>query len=111
MADVGSKRFELGHKDYEREDFQVGRRGLTMECCLYRERFRISPRPTVVYLHANSSTRLSVYFSPDRSNPYLRHLLPHFDVVAFDFPACGLSSGHYVTLGYSEQDSVHSVIE
>ena len=111
MVDLGPKRFELAHKDYEREDFQVARRGLTIECCLYRERFRITPRPTVVYLHANSSTRLSVYFSPHRSNPYLRHLLPHFDVVAFDFPACGMSSGDYVTLGYSEQDSVGSVIE
>jgi pimeloyl-ACP methyl ester carboxylesterase len=36
--------------------------------------------------------------------------LPHFDLLAFDFAACGRSEGQYVTLGYNEKEDVYSVL-
>lgn len=31
-------------------------------------------------------------------------------MVSFDFAACGLSEGEYITLGYNEREDVYSVI-
>jgi pimeloyl-ACP methyl ester carboxylesterase len=46
-----------------------------------------------------------------QSKNYLKYLLPHFDVVSFDFRGCGKSEGRYLTLGYLEKWDVKAVIE
>ena len=51
------------------------------------------------------------HFSLSNSMQYLNHILPHFDLISFDFRGCGLSSGNMLTLGYLEKDDCWKVIE
>jgi pimeloyl-ACP methyl ester carboxylesterase len=60
--------------------------------------------PVVIYLHGNSSGR------PEVVNT-LGHLLSlGVAVVAFDFAGSGKSEGEFVSLGYYEQEDLHTVI-
>ena len=61
--------------------------------------------PCVIYMHGNSSCRLEAldlveYF-----------LTSNITLFCFDFPACGLSEGEYISLGWFERDAVASIVE
>lgn len=59
--------------------------------------------PVVVYLHGNSSSRLSAL-------QYLEHLLPEVNVFTVDMSGSGRSEGEYISLGYHEKEDVRSVV-
>ena len=62
-------------------------------------------RPCVVYLHANSGSRLN-------AKPTIRLMLPFgISVFCFDFSGSGLSSGKFVTLGSREHRDVEIVVK
>ena len=61
--------------------------------------------PCVIYMHGNSSCRLEAldlveYF-----------LASNITLFCFDFPACGMSEGEYISLGWFERDAVASIVE
>lgn len=57
----------------------------------------------VVYLHGNSSSRLSAV-------QYLEHLLPDMNVFTVDMSGSGRSEGEYISLGYHEKEDVRAVV-
>lgn len=89
-----------------RDDFEVRNiRNQALQCSWYaREDLRDVPHPCVVYLHANSGSRVN-------AKQAVKALLPlGISVLAFDFAGSGLSEGEYVTLGYREHWDVKSVL-
>lgn len=73
-----------------REDFQVVSRDekLRLECSLYSPVYlKDKPRPAVIYLHGNSSSRLE-------SQPYAHMFASEgISLINFDFGGCGISEG------------------
>lgn len=68
-----------------------------------KDKYAPVARETIIFLHANSSSRLII-------KNYVDIFLPYFDLLSFDFAGCGLSEGQYVTLGYNEKEDLYSVI-
>ena len=75
-------------------------------CSFWEPKVRKCARlPCVVYLHGNCSSRVEAV-------PEARILLPmNITLFAFDFSACGLSEGEYISLGWYEREDVECVIE
>lgn len=63
LANSGIPFIEVKHRVYERDDFAViNSRGLELQCSFMRDKFSPSARETIIFLHANSSCRLTMYF-------------------------------------------------
>lgn len=107
----------------ERRDFMLlNREGQLLRCSEWREvrlgelagtrspggRLRdefLDPRPTIVYLHCNSSCRADVV----RTGVLEAAAGAGCALVALDFSGSGWSDGEYVTLGLREQYDVEAV--
>jgi alpha/beta superfamily hydrolase len=74
-----------------------------IECSFYKLKDQKEVLPVVVYLHGNSSSRLSAL-------QYLEHLLPEVNVFTVDMSGSGRSEGEYVSLGYHEKEDVRAVV-
>jgi len=61
--------------------------------------------PCVIYMHGNSSCRLEALELVDY------FLTSSITLFCFDFPACGLSEGEFISLGWFERDDVASIVE
>jgi hypothetical protein len=59
------------------------------------------PKPCVIYLHGNASSRLE--------GRALVDLLVPYDIAycILDFAGCGLSGGDFISLGYFEKEDVY----
>lgn len=59
-ADLGSSNFTLNGIQYKRMDIVMkNKRKIELECSFYKQRDQKDTRPVVIYLHGNSSSRLS----------------------------------------------------
>ncbi len=112
LADLGEDKFLLpaasGTEEHLcfRTDLELPNRwGDALQCSWYqREDLREQQHPCVVYLHANSGSRVN-------AKQAVRALLPlGISVFCFDFGGSGLSGGQYVTLGLREHRDVDSVL-
>ena len=91
---------------YKREDFDlICPHGHVMKCS-YFDSFHDSrtPKPCVLYLHGNSSSRLESYQIIDSILPL------NMSLMAFYYPGCGLSEGDWVSLGHYEREDVEKII-
>ena len=107
--DLGEKEFTFHKQKIKREDYQIlSYRGFLIKCSFYRsDIFNRDPfiRPVVIYLHGNSSSRLE-------GKKMLKYVLDkNMDFFIFDFPGCGQSEGHYISLGYHEQKDIKKIID
>jgi len=65
----------------------------------------IKPRPCVIYLHGNCSSRLE-------GMEIIDYILPmDMSVFCFDFAGCGMSEGEFISLGWHERDDLEKVVE
>jgi len=83
--------------------------GLRLQCSHWaaedtHEWLDCSRRPCVVYLHGNSSSRMSALEILPVVVPLGASLL------AFDFGGCGMSEGEYVSLGWFESEQLRDVL-
>ena len=107
LAELGPARFEYGGVRFVREDCQVENpRGLKLECSMWRRReLPDGGMPCVIYMHGNASCRAEA----------LQILAPVFaigaSVFSFDFAACGMSPGEYISLGVHEKDDLAAVLD
>ena len=60
--------------------------------------------PCVIYMHGNSSWRGEAFDLVDY------FLTSNITLFCFDFPACGMSEGEYISLGWFERDDVACII-
>ena len=111
LDELGPKSFDFGGVAYRRSDVTlVNPRGLQIcgshwEPASDRDRTaRTEARPTVVFLHGNSSSRVE-------AKAILSCCLAvGASVFAIDFAGSGHSEGEYVSLGYHEQGDVAAVM-
>jgi hypothetical protein len=106
--------FEVDGIQVQRDDFEVrNRRGQRLKGSLFErseqgkksEGPKASFKPCVIYLHCNAGCRVE-------SLPYIDHLIPrNISLCTFDFGACGMSEGEYISLGVHEVEDVAAVIE
>jgi len=66
---------------------------------------RMDEMPCVIYCHGNSSCRLEAL----ELIPLL--IKSNITLFCFDFPACGMSEGDYISLGWYEKDEIHIIID
>ena len=59
----------------------------------------------MIYLHGNSSNRKEGLIAVEN------FILEDYIVCCFDFSACGLSDGEYISLGYREKDDLEAVVK
>lgn len=109
LSEFGPERFRLRGQSYERKDLQLKNdRGLLLECSHFVPRLPSAegkPRPCVIYLHGNSSSRLEAC-------DVLPFLLPKgITLFCMDLSGSGRSQGDYISLGYFEQRDVLAAVE
>lgn len=109
LSEFGPERFKLKGQSYERKDLQLQNdRGLLLECSHFVPRLpgaEEKPRPCVIYLHGNSSSRLEAC-------DVLPFLLPKgITLFCMDLAGSGRSQGDYISLGYFEQRDVLAAVE
>ena len=115
MRELGPKFFQISNSRFQRTDFQlVNPRGFTLQCSHWKPCTTSASKssdasdsqklPCVVYMHGNSSCRVEAI-------EYVETILSiGATILAFDFSGCGLSEGPYISLGWYEQEDVHTVI-
>ena len=115
MRELGPKFFQISNSRFQRTDFQlVNPRGFTLQCSHWEPCTTSASKssdttdnqklPCVVYMHGNSSCRVEAI-------EYVETILSiGATILAFDFSGCGLSEGPYISLGWYEQEDVHTVI-
>lgn len=92
----------------QRFDFQVTNpRGFLLECSLFQPVYIPSSqmKTCLIYLHSQTGNRVEGLFLRDfcaQNNIFL---------CVFDFSACGLSQGKYISLGHFERDDLAKVID
>eukprot|EP01098_Paradermamoeba_levis_P001572 TRINITY_DN1183_c0_g1_i5.p1 TRINITY_DN1183_c0_g1~~TRINITY_DN1183_c0_g1_i5.p1 ORF type:complete len:372 (-),score=96.68 TRINITY_DN1183_c0_g1_i5:140-1255(-) len=106
---LGSPKFKIGSKDFERTDFElVNKRGHTLQCSHFQPAAATRPKaklPCVIYCHGNCGNRLDVIGDVPRFLSY------NISVLCFDFSGCGNSGGEFISLGYFEKDDLAVVVE
>mmetsp|Transcript_7732 Transcript_7732/g.14605 ORF Transcript_7732/g.14605 Transcript_7732/m.14605 type:complete len:335 (+) Transcript_7732:82-1086(+) len=105
--ELGPAKFRIDKRVYERKDFELrSPRGHLLECSHFVPcRCPEVPRPCVVYLHSNGSSRFEAYEA-------LPVLLPRdLTVLCLDLSGSGRSEGEYVSLGYHEEKDLKVVLE
>jgi len=112
-AELGQKRFSFQDVVYQREDLELcsSRPGRPLLKCSHfrpeplKKTEEPPPRPCVIFLHGNSSSRVSGLC-------VLKTVLAAgADLFCFDFAGCGLSGGDYVSLGHYERLDLAAVME
>ena len=107
--ELGEPLFTYNKKDYIRRDYKLlSSRGSIMRCSFLEPIEDNRPSeimPVIVYCHGNSSCRLEGW----RMRKLLMDL--NINLFVFDFPACGLSEGEYISLGYHEQNDLKVIID
>lgn len=122
LDSLGPKRFRLAgtenrstssphdlaaDQEFERRDvFLRNGRGQRLCCsCFAAIKPQRRQRPCVIYLHGNAGSRLDA----------LKVLVPLLQrglmLFCLDFAGCGLSDGHYVSLGHFEEDDIKTAID
>ena len=102
---LGPSSFEFGGKRFFRHDLVIrNQHGLRLHCSHWRpaapEHQRAAARPCVVFMHANSASRI-------QACSYLPVALSlGCSMFAFDCCGSGVSDGTYVSLGYHEADDL-----
>ena len=108
ISTLGPKTFRLKSREYERKDFTLlSNRGYLLHCSLIEPTPSYRPyktMPLVIYLHANSSSRLEGILMKN----YL--LLKNINFLIFDFAGSGISEGEYISLGYHEVNDLNIII-
>lgn len=110
IKDLGPKTFELpGGTRVTRTDMEIKNHdGKILQCSHYEPNEYCRDwenLPCVVYLHGNSSARVEAIES-------VMALLPeNITVFCFDFAACGMSEGEYISLGWWEREDLGIVID
>jgi dipeptidyl aminopeptidase/acylaminoacyl peptidase len=108
ISTLGPKTFRLKSREYERKDFTLlSNRGYLLHCSLIEPTPSYRPyktMPLVIYLHANSSSRLEGILMKN----YL--LLKNINLLIFDFAGSGISEGEYISLGYHEVNDLKIII-
>lgn len=109
MEDLGEKTFTYHKIVYERTDYTIiNKRGNLLQCSFLQPPIPLRPNlimPVVIYLHGNSSSRLEGLKSCQEL------LKNNINIFTFDFAACGMSEGEYITLGWNEKEDVRVVID
>ena len=106
---LGPLKFNFQNRIYQRKDFTLlNNRGYLLHCSIIEPIKSNRPSqimPIVIYLHANSSSRLE-------GNLMKNYLLSNnINLLIFDFSGCGLSEGEYISLGYHEVNDVKIIID
>ena len=106
---LGPLKFKFQNRIYQRKDFTLlNNRGYLLHCSIIEPIKSNRPSqimPIVIYLHANSSSRLE-------GNLMKNYLLSNnINLLIFDFSGCGLSEGEYISLGYHEVNDVKIIID
>ena len=106
---LGPLKFKFQNRIYQRKDFiLLNNRGYLLHCSIIEPIKSNRPSqimPIVIYLHANSSSRLE-------GNLMKNYLLSNnINLLIFDFSGCGLSEGEYISLGYHEVNDVKIIID
>lgn len=104
--DLGPEKFYIGYARGYRYDLEIKNiRNQTLKCSWFKKGKSKDPKPCVVYLHGNSSSRAEA----------LNHVIQILDqgmtLFSFDFAGCGHSDGDYISLGYYESQDVETVIK
>ena len=106
---LGDKNFIHKGNSYVRHDYElINKRGYLIKVSFLEHDIDIRESylmPVVIYLHGNSSSRIEGF----RNAPEL--LKNNINIVMFDFAGCGLSEGHYISLGWFEKDDVKLIID
>ena len=109
IENLGPKMFRFNGRVYQRTDYEI----LDFQGDLLKLSFlELHPdnrpndiMPCVVYLHANSSSRVEGL----QNKLYL--LKKNINLCCFDFAGAGKSEGKYISLGYHEKNEVKNVID
>lgn len=104
--ELGPDKFRLGKRIFFRRDIQLrGDRGVLQCSHFIPAKNPEDPRPCVVYLHGNCSSRLEVFDA-------LPSLLPHnVTVFCLDLSGSGRSDGEFISLGYYEEKDLQKALE
>ena len=106
---LGTKSFKLNSRIYNRKDFTLlSDRGNLLQVSIIepiKENRPNETMPIVIYLHANSSSRLEGLLMKN-------YLLTHnINLCIFDFAGSGISEGEYISLGYHEVNDVKIIVD
>eukprot|EP00419_Tripos_fusus_P068738 CAMPEP_0172894204 /NCGR_PEP_ID=MMETSP1075-20121228/150338_1 /TAXON_ID=2916 /ORGANISM="Ceratium fusus, Strain PA161109" /LENGTH=542 /DNA_ID=CAMNT_0013749189 /DNA_START=1 /DNA_END=1626 /DNA_ORIENTATION=- len=106
LEELGPAKFRLGKRVYERRDLQLRSSRGVLECSHFHPAKALQvPRPCVVYLHGNCSSRLEAFDA-------LPVLLPRdLTVFCLDLSGSGRSGGEYISLGYHEEQDLKIVLQ
>jgi len=104
--ELGPVKFRLGKRVYERRDLQLRSSRGVLECSHFLPaKPQEVPRPCVVYLHGNCSSRLEAFDA-------LPVLLPRdLTVFCLDLSGSGRSDGEYISLGHHEERDLKVVLQ
>jgi len=110
VDEMGPSRFGLGPNDhfYVRKDLQLESRRGKLECSHFLpcpNVFREVPRPCVVYLHGNCSSRIEAF----DVMPVL--VSRGITLFSLDLSGSGRSDGEYISLGHHEEQDLEVVLD
>ena len=109
LNNLGPQKFKFQNHIYTRKDFTLlNNRGYLLHCSIIEPIKSNRPSeimPIVIYLHANSSSRLEGILIKN----YL--LSNNINLLIFDFSGSGLSEGEYISLGYHEINDVKIIVD
>jgi pimeloyl-ACP methyl ester carboxylesterase len=105
-ADLGPEIFYVGRAKGKREDLTLkNTRNQTLQCSWFKILGSNEPKPTVIYLHGNSSCRLEAI------GHVIQMLSQGINLFCFDFAGCGLSEGEYISLGFYESQDLKTIVD